>query len=83
MRDRHATLPSIAKRLKRAVVHMRLVIWMIETGQHCKETAFQTEAVEKTASATRRTMIHDHIDHCLVHGGDHDLAEMRSLAKLF
>jgi uncharacterized protein len=27
-------------------------------------------------------LIHDHIDHCLGHGGEGDLAEMRALAKL-
>lgn len=27
-------------------------------------------------------LIHDHIDHCLGHGGESDLVELRALAKL-
>lgn len=55
---------------------------MIESGQPCTEIAVQMQAVEKAVSAAKRTLIHDHIDHCLGHGGEQDIAEMRALAKL-
>lgn len=61
---------------------MRHVIGMIESGQPCTEIAVQMQAVEKAVSAAKRTLIHDHIDHCLGHGGEQDIAEMRALAKL-
>jgi DNA-binding FrmR family transcriptional regulator len=55
---------------------------MIEAGRPCADIAVQIQAVEKAVSAAKRSLIHDHIDHCLGHGGEQDLAEMRVLAKL-
>lgn len=78
----HATHPDLVKRLKRADGHLRHVIEMIETGAPCPDIALQLQAVEKALTAAKRTLIHDHFDHCF---GDEDaatLAEMRALAKL-
>lgn len=84
MRDEHlhATHPDLTKRLKRADGHLRHVIEMIEAGKPCRDIAVQLRAVEKAISAAKRTLIHDHIDHCLGLGGENDLAEMRAMAKL-
>lgn len=79
---RHATHTGLIKRLKRADGHLRHVIGMIETGKPCTDIAVQIQAVEKAVSAAKRTLIHDHIDHCLGHGGEADLTELRALAKL-
>jgi DNA-binding FrmR family transcriptional regulator len=78
---RHATHPGLVKRLKRAEGHLRHVIGMIEAGAPCADIAVQLQAVEKAVSAAKRTLIHDHIDHCLT-GADADMSELRSLAKL-
>lgn len=78
----HASHPDLIKRLKRADGHLRHVIAMIEAGKPCSAIAVQLQAVEKAISAAKRTLIHDHIDHCLGHGGENDLAELRALAKL-
>ena len=78
---RHATQPNLVKRLKRAEGHLRHVIGMIEAGAPCADIAVQIQAVEKAITAAKRTLIHDHIDHCLT-GGAADLEEMKSLAKL-
>ena len=78
---RHATHPGLVKRLKRADGHLRHVIGMIEAGAPCADIAVQLQAVEKAITAAKRTLIHDHIDHCLT-GGATDLEEMKSLAKL-
>jgi DNA-binding FrmR family transcriptional regulator len=78
---RHATHPGLVKRLKRADGHLRHVIGMIEAGDPCADIAVQIQAVEKAISAAKRTLIHDHIDHCLTNG-EADLAELRALAKL-
>ena len=80
--QRHATHPGIGKRLKRADGHLRHVIEMIEDGRACADIAVQLQAVEKAVMAAKRTLIHDHIDHCLGAGGETDLAEMKALAKL-
>ena len=80
--DRHATHPGIVKRLKRAHGHLQHVIDMIEGGQACTDIAVQLQAVEKAVTAAKRTLIHDHIDHCLDADGETDLADMKALAKL-
>lgn len=79
---RHATHPALVKRLKRADGHLRHVVEMIEAGRPCPEIALQLQAVERAVTAAKRVLIHDHIDHCLGHGGKDDLAEMRAMAKL-
>ena len=79
---RHASHPDLLKRLKRAAGHLHHVIEMIESGRPCTEIAVQMQAVEKAITTAKRLLIHDHIDHCLGHGGEDDLAEMRALAKL-
>ena len=80
--QRHATHPGIVKRLKRADGHLRHVIAMIEAGRACADIAVQLQAVEKAVTAAKRTLIHDHIDHCLGAEGVTDLADMKALAKL-
>lgn len=77
----HATHPALVTRLKRAEGHLRHVADMIEAGRPCAEIAVQLQAVEKAVTAAKRTLIHDHIDHCLG-GGEGDIAELRALAKL-
>lgn len=61
----HESHPEIAKRLKRAQGHLRSVISMIEEHRACVDIAQQLHAVEKAISQAKRTLIQDHIDHCL------------------
>jgi DNA-binding FrmR family transcriptional regulator len=61
----HQTHPDVAKRLKRAEGHLRRVISMIEEGRTCLDVAQQLHAVEKAISEAKKTLIHDHVDHCL------------------
>jgi uncharacterized protein len=53
------------KRLKRADGHLRRIIEMIESGRSCLDIAQQLHAVEKAITNAKRTLVHDHIDHCL------------------
>ena len=78
----HATHPALVSRLRRAEGHLRHVIAMIEQGRPCNDIATQLHAVERAVTAAKRTLIHDHIDHCLGDGGASELAEMRALTKL-
>ena len=78
----HATHPDLIKRLKRADGHLRHVIEMLEAGKPCADIAAQMLAVERAITVAKRTLIHDHIDNCLGHGSDEDIAELRALAKL-
>ncbi len=61
----HETHPEIAKRLKRAEGHLRSVIDMIGAGRSCLDLAQQLHAVEKAISQAKKTLIQDHLDHCL------------------
>ena len=61
----HQTHPDIVKRLKRAEGHLRSVIAMIEEGRPCLELATQMQAVERAIAQAKRTLIEDHLDHCL------------------
>ena len=62
---RHATHPDIIKRLKRADGHLRGIVEMIEAGRPCLDVAQQLHAVEKAIGEAKKTLIRDHLDHCL------------------
>lgn len=61
----HQTHPDIIKRLNRARGHLQSVIQMIEDGRPCLDIAQQLHAVEKAIQQAKRTLVQDHIDHCL------------------
>jgi len=61
----HESHPEITKRLRRAEGHLKSVIAMIEGHRPCLDIAQQLHAVEKAISQAKRTLIQDHIDHCL------------------
>ncbi|MGO4741900.1 metal-sensing transcriptional repressor [Serratia quinivorans] len=63
----HETHPDIIKRLKRATGHLASVIGMLESGRTCLDIAQQLQAVEKAVVNAKKTLIHDHLDHCLDH----------------
>ncbi|HBP0978976.1 metal-sensing transcriptional repressor [Comamonas sp. Y6] len=80
--QKHASHPELVKRLKRAEGHLRHVVGMIESHSSCLDIARQLSAVESAITAAKRTLIHDHIDHCLDHDTQEILVEMKALAKL-
>ena len=61
----HHSHPDIVKRLKRAEGHIRSIIEMIEAGRPCLDLAQQLHAVEKAIGEAKKTLIRDHLDHCL------------------
>lgn len=61
----HQTHPDVVKRLKRAEGHLRSVIQMVEDGRPCLDLAQQLHAVEKAIAQAKKTLIQDHLDHCL------------------
>lgn len=79
----HDTHPEIINRLKRAKGHLEKTIGMIETGRPCLDLAQQLHAIEKAVAAAKKTLIHDHIDHCLAHAADGDPAEARQAMAEF
>lgn len=79
----HETHPEIRKRLKRAEGHLRTIGDMLEAGRPCADIAQQLHAVEKAISAAKRTLIHDHLDHCLDKAIDSTSHERRSSMSEF
>lgn len=78
----HATHPALIARLKRANGHLKSVISMIEDGKPCLEIAQQMQAVEKAITNAKRSLVHDHVDHCLdKEGSDTDRAEIKQIAR--
>lgn len=67
---RHQSHSDVMKRLKRADGHLRSIIAMIQDGRECVDIAQQLHAVEKAVCQAKRTLIQDHIDHCLEHTMD-------------
>lgn len=63
----HTTHPDVTKRLKRAEGHLKSIITMLEEGRGCLDIAQQLLAVEKAIGNAKKTLVHDHIDHCLEH----------------
>lgn len=63
----HHSHDAVRKRLKRAEGHLRRIIAMIEEQRACVDVAQQLHAVEKAICQAKRTLIQDHIDHCLEH----------------
>ncbi len=63
----HTSHPAIAKRLRRAGGHLAKVVAMIEGGSPCLDIATQLQAVESAIVQAKRTLIQDHLDHCLDH----------------
>jgi DNA-binding FrmR family transcriptional regulator len=79
----HRTHPAIVKRLKRAEGHLRNVIAMMESGRSCVDLAQQLHAVEKAVAAAKKTLVHDHIDHCLAHAAEDEPSDARKAIDEF
>jgi len=58
---------EVLNRLKRAEGHLRSIVTMLEEGRDCLEIAQQMQAVESAVGNAKKTLVHDHIDHCLEH----------------
>lgn len=63
----HGSHPDIIKRLQRAEGHLRSIVTMLEQGRGCLDIAQQLQAVESAVASAKKTLVHDHIDHCLEH----------------
>ena len=84
----HVSHPDIIKRLKRAEGHLKSIVTMLEEGRGCLEIAQQLQAVEKAVGSAKKTLVHDHIDHCLERsvregsrGADGTIREFKEITK--
>ena len=79
----HASHPEIVKRLKRAEGHLRSIVAMLEEGRECLDVAQQLQAVESAITNAKKTLVHDHIDHCLEHMATRPGASPRKTIREF
>ena len=84
----HTSHPDIIKRLKRAEGHLKSIITMLEEDRGCLEIAQQLQAVESAVASAKKTLVHDHIDHCLEHAvregtqsADNTIREFKAITK--
>lgn len=84
----HTSHPDIIKRLKRAEGHLKSIIAMLEEGRGCLDIAQQLQAVESAVGNAKKTLVHDHIDHCLEHAvrdgtqsADDTIREFKAITK--
>ncbi len=84
----HTSHPDIIKRLKRAEGHLKSIVTMLEEGRGCLDIAQQLQAVESAIASAKKTLVHDHIDHCLEHavrkgapGADDAIREFKAITK--
>jgi len=82
--------PDVVKRLKRAQGHLKSILVMLEDGRDCLEVAQQLQAVEKAIINAKKTLIHDHIEHCLentlregIGNVDETIREFKEITKYF
>ena len=61
----HSSHPKVINRLKRADGHLQNVIAMLADGRSCLDVVQQLQAVESAIHVAKKTLIHDHLDHCL------------------
>lgn len=84
----HISHPDIIKRLKRAEGHLKSVITMLEQERGCLDIAQQLQAVESAVSNAKKTLVREHIDHCLeqavrkgTQSADDTIREFKSITK--
>jgi DNA-binding FrmR family transcriptional regulator len=86
--SKHTSHPDIINRLKRADGHLKSIITMLEAERGCLEIAQQLQAVESAIGNAKKTLVHDHIDHCLEHAvrdgtrnADDTIREFKAITK--
>lgn len=84
----HVSHREIIARLKQAHGHIGSILTMFVEGRPCLDLAQQLQAVESVIHAAKRTLIQDHMEHCIAdavqQGGmpaEQALREFKSLSK--
>ncbi|MBS1167506.1 MAG: nickel resistance protein [Proteobacteria bacterium] len=88
MTMKHASHPEIVNRLKQAHGQIAALLKMFEDERSCVELAQQLQAVESLIHTAKRTLIQDHMEHCIGDAAVQDgesarraLGEFKSLSK--
>ncbi len=62
----HETHPLVRRQLQQAHGHLAKVIAMLDAGRSCPDLAQQLEAVESTIRKSKRMLVQDHLEHCII-----------------
>ena len=62
----HTQTKAVINRLSRAIGHLESVKRMVENGRDCTEVLIQLAAVRSALNSTGRTILKDHMQHCIV-----------------
>lgn len=62
---KHTSHPDIIKRLKQAQGQLASLLTMFDDGRSCMDLAQQLQAVESIIHTAKRTLIQDHMEHCI------------------
>ena len=85
---KHASHPEIIAKLKQAQGQIGSIIVMMTEGRSCVELAQQVQAAESIIHLAKRTLIQDHMEHCIADAASEGgkpareaMAEFKSLSK--
>ena len=85
---KHASHPDIIAKLKQAQGQIGSIIAMMGEGRSCMELAQQLQAAESIIHLAKRTLIQDHMEHCITDAASEGgraaraaLTEFKTLSK--
>lgn len=85
---KHASHPAIIKKLKQAQGQIVSIIAMMDEGRSCMDLAQQLQAAESIIHLAKRSLIQDHMEHCIVDAASEGgkaareaMAEFKTLSK--
>jgi uncharacterized protein len=85
---KHDSHPEIMARLKQVHGHIGGILTMLGEGRPCADLAQQLQAVESVIRSAKRTLVQDHMEHCIADaarlGGaasEQALREFKSMSK--
>ena len=85
---KHASHPDIIAKLKQAQGQIGSIIAMMTEGRSCMELAQQLQAAESIIHLAKRSLIQDHMEHCIADAASEGgkaarqaLTEFKTLSK--
>jgi DNA-binding FrmR family transcriptional regulator len=63
----HASQKQVLNRLARIEGHVKAVKNMVADGRDCPDVLLQIAAIRKALDNTAKTILKDHLEHCLIH----------------
>ena len=85
---KHASHPDIIAKLKQAQGQIGSIVTMMAEGRSCMELAQQLQAAESIIHLAKRSLIQDHMEHCIADAASEGgkaareaMAEFKTLSK--